>query len=415
MPGGRIPKSISQFVEQQSTKPVENFSPESAEPSGIPYTEYWRRAIALMLLSGRVSAKNDGTPNQTDAHRFGKEANFNPYLLGQVGEFFVFAGILDPGRYGSKYYQPGEWAEAFWNRDVPGLQQASRQAFRKYIETFSSETIKRARKNPVPQLDMVLMLFGKAFQGLAVPWKTWGPLLREFIQLPAKDLKSLAKQVGHPVEETHITSWREWLDELGQEAFMAALTCCDWAYVDDDKNPKWIYLSETARMMLGLKKPPKPLALVRDFQVQPDRTILAGADWEPEKLLPLFRYCQVNRIDRVLEFQLNKKQMVTLPSETSAAQELREVLKELKPWPSPVENFLDGGPKLKTGVVRIGGCSAIVRPENAEVLESIKAHPRLKNYLESKPPDGYLVIKSESDPLNFVARYRELGFEVKPL
>ncbi len=63
-----IPQSIKQFVKQQSTKPVKDLVSESSEDEPqVPYTEYWRRAIAAMLLSGRVKAKVDGAPNMADA------------------------------------------------------------------------------------------------------------------------------------------------------------------------------------------------------------------------------------------------------------------------------------------------------------------------------------------------------------
>jgi len=39
----------------------------------------------------------------------------------------------------------------------------------------------------------------------------------------------------------------------------------------------------------------------------------------------------------------------------------------------------------------------------------------LKGYLEPGAPTGYLLIKSSSDPNNFMIRCRELGFQLKPL
>ncbi len=53
-----IPQSIKQFVKQQSTKLVKDLVSESTEDEPrVPYTEYWQRAVAAMLLSGRVKAK----------------------------------------------------------------------------------------------------------------------------------------------------------------------------------------------------------------------------------------------------------------------------------------------------------------------------------------------------------------------
>jgi hypothetical protein len=65
--------------------------------------------------------------------------------------------------------------------------------------------------------------------------------------------------------------------------------------------------------------------------------------------------------------------------------------------------------------VGIRWCSALVRPENDAALAAIRAHPKLKGYLEPGAPPGYLLIKSRSDPDNFVQRCRDLGFEVYPL
>ena len=64
------------------------------------------------------------------------------------------------------------------------------------------------------------------------------------------------------------------------------------------------------------------------------------------------------------------------------------------------------------GEIRIRGCSAIVQPESAEVVDAIRQHSRLKGYLEAGAPKGYLLIKQQSNPMNFVQRCKELGFKV---
>jgi hypothetical protein len=53
-----------------------------------------------------------------------------------------------------------------------------------------------------------------------------------------------------------------------------------------------------------------------------------------------------------------------------------------------------------------------VQPESAEVLDAIRQHSRLKGYLEAGAPKGYLLIKQQSNPSNFVQRCKELGFKV---
>ena len=42
-------------------------------------------------------------------------------------------------------------------------------------------------------------------------------------------------------------------------------------------------------------------------------------------------------------------------------------------------------------------------------------HPQLKGYLEPGAPPGYLLLKSRSDPDNFVRRCQDLGFDVHTL
>lgn len=81
--------------------------------------------------------------------------------------------------------------------------------------------------------------------------------------------------------------------------------------------------------------------------------------------------------------------------------------------PATVKSLL--GARSVTNEVRIRGCSAIVKPESPEVLDAIKKHRRLKGYLEVGAPQGYLLIKSTSNPHNFVQRCQESGFTVKTL
>ena len=57
------------------------------------------------------------------------------------------------------------------------------------------------------------------------------------------------------------------------------------------------------------------------------------------------------------------------------------------------------------------GAALSIKPESPEALAAIREHPRLKGYLEPGAPPGYLLLKSRSDPDNFVLRCRDLGFE----
>jgi hypothetical protein len=90
---------------------------------------------------------------------------------------------------------------------------------------------------------------------------------------------------------------------------------------------------------------------------------------------------------------------------------LREVLEEWGPLPAAADSLLRHRP-LGGGEIRISVCSAIVQPETAEVLDAIRQHRRLKGYLEAGAPKGYLLIKQQSNPNNFVQRCEELGFRV---
>ena len=78
-----LPAAIQAFVDAQPTLPLDD-ADQASDSRPYPYSEYWRRAIAGMLLSGRVKPKNDGAPNMTDVNRIGKE--FDRGIEGFRGE-----------------------------------------------------------------------------------------------------------------------------------------------------------------------------------------------------------------------------------------------------------------------------------------------------------------------------------------
>ncbi|MBV8315739.1 MAG: hypothetical protein JOZ53_12435 [Planctomycetaceae bacterium] len=127
--------------------------------------------------------------------------------------------------------------------------------------------------------------------------------------------------------------------------------------------------------------------------------------------MPLFRYGTIKRIDQVYEIRLDRKRMAESSSTSSPGEELREVLCELEPLPPTVEDLLATKSKVG-GKIGIRWCSALVKPEGAEVLAAVREHPQLKGYLEPGAPPGCLLLKGRSDPDNFVRRCRDLGFEV---
>ena len=58
----RLPESLRRFVERQTTMPVTDIWKSDPKEQRSPYGSYWYRAVACMLLSGRVQPKADGTP-----------------------------------------------------------------------------------------------------------------------------------------------------------------------------------------------------------------------------------------------------------------------------------------------------------------------------------------------------------------
>src|SRR5438045_2146580 len=70
-----LPSAIDQFVKAQKTIAITELWERDAESAASPYGSHWYRAVAAMLRSGRVAAKDSGFPNRTDINRICKEAN----------------------------------------------------------------------------------------------------------------------------------------------------------------------------------------------------------------------------------------------------------------------------------------------------------------------------------------------------
>jgi hypothetical protein len=232
--------------------------------------------------------------------------------------------------------------------------------------------------------------------------------------LAEKELIALAKYLAIRDADLSVYQWKDWLDPKGQQALIRAIFDAGWAYVDQQQKIDWFLLGCTGRIILGLdSSPPMPLK-AEDFRVLPNLCVFAGADLPVEKLILLFRYCRIKRINRIFEFQLNRKAMNEMPSRTSAGRELLNLLKELEPLPPGVRSLLEEKPEID-GVLRIQACSAIIKPENLAMLSAIRNHNKLKGYIDPGGPPDYLLVKSTSNPANFIKRCREYGFEVKPL
>jgi hypothetical protein len=407
-----LPDSIRDFVERQARVPLE--SPfDDRETPFYPYCEYWRRAVAAMLLSGRIAAKYDGFPNMTDVNRICKEANFDQYLFEATSRFLVTAKIIQPDKQGSGY-KPAKFSGAFWNHQLQPLRETARQAFLELVQQFTPFRVWRPTVATSSTLDGLVALLAAAFQDLAIRRDHAGKVFLEFSKLPTSDLIGLGKQLGLRKFQCDVEAWDSWLDEPGQQALLSALYHSSWAYTTDHQEHSWIYLSDTARIILGLVAPPELPAPAVDFKVLPNLCVLAGAGLPPERLVPLFRHCKINRIDRVFEFQLDKRQLTETTSQEPLVRKLREVLEESGPLPATADSLLRHRP-LGGGEIRIRSCSAIVQPESAEVLDAIRKHSRLKGYLEAGAPKDYLLIRQQSNPNNFVQRCEELGFRVTVL
>lgn len=401
-----LPGSIRDFVERQATLPLERLFGDRDTPC-YPYGEYWRRAVAAMLLSGRVAAKADGFPNMTDVNRICKEANFDQYLFQATGRFLVTAKIIQPDEQGSRY-EPAKFSDAFWNHQLYPLRETACQAFLELVQQFTPFRVWRPTFAIQSALDGLVALFTAAFQDVAIPEDQAGHVLLEFSKLPSSSLIDLGRQLGFKDLQYDTEGWESWLDEPGQRALLSALYFSGWAHTTNHRKRNWVFLNDTARIILGLAAPPESAAPALDFRVLPNLCVLAGADLPPEKLLPLFRHCKIKRIDRVFEFHLDKRQLTDTNSLSSVGK-LRELLEESGPLPATADSLLRHGP-FRGGEIRIRGCSAIVQAENAEVLDAIRQHSRLKGYLESWAPKGYLLIKQGSNPANFVQRSKALGF-----
>ena len=202
-----LPRSIRDFVEQRQTVPLESLLKDSDSPS-YPYSEYWRRAVAATLLSGRVTAKDDGFPNMTEVNRICKEANFNQYLFEHVGRFLVTAKIIQPNERSSRY-EPAKFSDAFWNRQFGPLQEATHRAFLDLASQCTPTRVWRSTSAVRSKLDALVALFVTAFAGLAVPRDQVGNVFLKFSKLPPADLLDLCAQLGLDIPEWQAESWDE--------------------------------------------------------------------------------------------------------------------------------------------------------------------------------------------------------------
>jgi hypothetical protein len=410
----RIPESLRRFVERQTTMPVTDLWEGDRKPERSPYGSCWYRAVACILLSGRVQAKSDGTPNRTDVNRLGKEANYNQYLTERIGTFLVAMGVIQFDR--QNRYDAGPNLAAFWDQDAARLPAITRQAVLRLIGYQTGHPFWHLQPPEDSCLIEFLSLFFTCFRGLALVESEVGQIFHDFAQLPEDDLVQTAQGLGIASDRIAVVRWKKRLDTKGQKALVTALSTSEWGYYAEPKTKKtgWFFASPIGLAMLGLGPSLSAPELAMVFKVQPDLSVFAGAGLAWEKLVPLFRHGTIQRIDQVYEFGLDRKRLAGSPSTSSPGEELREVFRELEPLPKTVADLLATKSRIG-GKLGIRWCSALVKPESAEVLAAIREHPKLKGYLEPGAPPGCLLIKSRSDPGNFVQRCQDLGFKVETL
>lgn len=400
-----LPDSIRQFVEDHVTMVL------PPEDPVFPYSEYWWKAVVCLLLSGRVrSTGKRGLPNLTDVNRVCKEGNYNQHYFQSFAEFLIAADVVAATPDGR--YEGGKRFQDFLSRNLPRIKAVARDGLITLIGRLTPAQIWRPTlffDEAVP----FLRSFFAAFAGKSLRADAIGQAFCNFSLLPEKDQMAFAQEVGIG-DDSFDFNWQPWLDAAGQEALVGALYTCDWAFRVPQDGHDWFYLNRTGRVMLGLEKPPQFPEEAMDLKVLADSSILAGINLSPETLTTLFRHCKIKAVARTIAFRLDKKTMAEVASTSSAVEELSRVLEPCRPWPAAVATFLHKETR-HGGEVHFLPCRGLVRVEDSRVLDRIKTHPKLKGYLVKGGPPGYLVIKDDSDPFNFVQRCQEHGFEVKPL
>ena len=309
------------------------------------------------------------------------------------------------------HYGEGVNHDSFWKHRRNNLIEITRAAVLHLVQENTGFLAWRPTVAIHSELIEFLKLFFTSFAGKALREDQIGRVMFDFCQLPEPDLQRLATIAGLKKNEVSRYHWKHWLDEKGQKDLLSALYTAEWAYYDEQQKTGWIMPSPLGLGLLGLGPLPRIPVLSKELKADSNLAIFAGAGLDFEKLISLFRFCKIKRIDQFIEFQVNPKRLREMPSRSSAGEELRAVLNVLEPLPAAFAVVLQDETKLG-GKVAIRYCSALVKLETPEALSAVRQHPQLKGYLEAGAPPGYLLVKSTSNPDTFVRRCRALGFEV---
>lgn len=402
-------KCVQEFASQWKTVQLEELWPDAdlAKAESM-YSQYWYRAVAAMVLSGRVAATYEGRVNKTDGMRLCKEGNFNPAWLDELSWFLVNANVVAANR--RKEFVPGDAFAAFDQHDLSPLCSAVCNGVLNLLQQETGNLIRPTRPADAKMIEF-LTLYASAFSNVAVRESDLPQIWLGLSQLSEKELLAWSKKLGLTIESHKIQSWRHWLDGKGVVALRNALYQSRWAYYTSYKNGNWFGLSFDARSMLGLVAPLPRQTSPDGIEIDEMGFIKAGGGLPIQTLARLYSLCRPVKVRELLEFQIDKKRLSQFPAERFPAKELRELLGKDVLLSAKVEQLLGGEPS-RGGRLRFEYCSGVVIPEDEATAKAIRKHPRLKGYLLPNAPPGILIIKPDSDPSNFIHRCRELGFEV---
>jgi hypothetical protein len=197
----QLPEVLREFVARQPTIELDKVSTADREDEFSPYGTYYYRAVACVLLSGRVNPKGDDDPNMTDVNRFGKEANFNQYLTERVGKLLVAMDVVRDEQHGC--YAAGPHLDAFWDHDVEQLITISRLAVVRIVQRPAQLGYINRQDHRQDRAGLIafLTLFFACFKDLAIAEPALGQVFRDFAALPTDDLLAGARALGLEVRE----------------------------------------------------------------------------------------------------------------------------------------------------------------------------------------------------------------------
>lgn len=404
----KLPISIREFVAKHQTVAVSD-----AGTSEYPHSAFYWRTAACVCLSGRVRPTGEREPNKADVDRVCKEANFDQYLFADVVRFLTAARVLTTGEYCGDPYGRGPAFEVFWARDIDGMRTLMWDGI---VDRLRQRSGLRPSVHPTvwqSGLREFVTLFFSLFQRAALHWQRVNEACLEFCTLPLDDLRAYAVSLGHDRAAVVPDDWREWIEPQGTRALLALMGMGRWIFAPDNKG-EHVYLGQAGAIMLGLAVPPPPPPPHHELTVQSDLSVLVGVDVSAETLVTLLRYCRIQRFEDVSRLGLNPKAFREAPAGASPGDELAAALAPAGPLPQSVQALLGTAPATAGGVLHYLGCSAILTSDDPATLSAVRSHGKLKGYLVPDGPPGLLAVRPDRDVRNFIARCRQLGFDLKP-